>query len=217
VAFKGAIWGLLAPAVILGGIHGGIFTATEAAVVAVFYGLFLGFVVYRSLNFRMLYGIFRDATLSSAVVMFIVAFAGLFSWTGSTLGVMDKTSSCLLSLSSDPFVILILVSVVLFIAGMLMDAISIYYIFLPILLPVMKHFQWDPVWFGVVMTMNLAIGQITPPVAVNLYVIANIADISLERISRSIVPFIVIMFVALLITMLFPSLSTYLPTLFGLK
>jgi len=101
-AFRGAIWGLAAPGVILGGIYGGIFTATEAAVVAVFYGLFLGFVVYRSLNFRMLYGIFRDATLSSAVIMFIVAFAGLFSWTGSTLGVMDKTSSYLLSLSSDP-------------------------------------------------------------------------------------------------------------------
>jgi C4-dicarboxylate transporter DctM subunit len=165
----------------------------------------------------MLYGIFRDATLSSAVIMFIVAFAGLFSWTGSTLGVMDKTSSYLLSLSSDPLVILILINVVLFIAGMLMDAISIYYIFLPILLPIMKHFQWDPVWFGVVMTMNLAIGQITPPVAVNLYVIANIANISLERISRSIAPFIGIMFVALLITMLFPSLSTFLPALFGLK
>jgi len=104
-----------------------------------------------------------------------------------------------------------------FIAGMLMDAISIYYIFLPILLPIMKHFQWDPVWFGVVMTMNLAIGQITPPVAVNLYVIANIANISLERISRSIAPFIGIMLVALLITMLFPSLSTFLPALFGLK
>jgi tripartite ATP-independent transporter DctM subunit len=217
VAFKEAIWGLLAPAVILSGIYGGIFTATEAAVVAVFYGLFLGFIVYRSLSFRTLYGIFRDATLSSAVVMFIVAFAGLFSWTGSTLGVMDKTSVYLLTLSSNPFMILVLINVILFIAGMLMDAISIYYIFLPILLPIIKHFQWDPVWFGVVMTLNLAIGQITPPVAVNLYVIANIANLSLEKISRSVVPFVAIMLVALLVTMLFPSLSTFLPELFGLK
>ena len=165
----------------------------------------------------MLYGIFRDAVLSSAVVMFIVAFAGLFSWTGSTLGVMDKTSACLLSLSSNPFIILVLINVMLFIAGMLMDAISIYYIFLPILIPIMKYFNWDPIWFGVVMTLNLAIGQITPPVAVNLYVIANIANLSLERISRSVIPFIAIMLVALLITMLFPSLSLYLPGLFGLK
>jgi C4-dicarboxylate transporter, DctM subunit len=216
-AFKEAIWGLLAPAVILSGIYGGIFTATEAAVVAVFYGLFIGIFVYRSLTLKILYGIFRDAVLSSAVVMFIVAFAGLFSWTGSTLGVMDKTSASLLSLSTNPFVILLLVNFILFIAGMLMDAISIYYVFLPILMPLMKHFQWDPIWFGVVMTLNLAIGQITPPVAVNLYVIANIADLTLETISRSVLPFIAIMVVALLVTILFPSLSLYLPTLFGLR
>lgn len=216
-AFKEAIWGLLAPGVILSGIYGGIFTATEAAVVAVFYGLFIGLFVYRSLTLEILYGIFRDAVLSSAVVMFIVAFAGLFSWTGSTLGVMDKTSASLLSLSTNPFIILILVNVILFIAGMLMDAISIYYVFLPILIPIMNHFQWDPIWFGVVMTLNLAIGQITPPVAVNLYVIANIADLPLETISRSIVPFVAIMLAALLVTMLFPSLSLYLPTLFGLR
>jgi C4-dicarboxylate transporter, DctM subunit len=216
-AFKEAFWGLLAPAVILSGIYGGVFTATEAAVVAVFYGLFVGFVIYRSLNLKDLYGILRDALLSSAVVMFIVAFAGLFSWTGSTLGVMDKASASLLSLSSSPMVILILINVMLFISGMLMDAISIYYVFLPILIPIMKHFQWDPIWFGVVMTLNLAIGQITPPVAVNLYVIANIANLSLERISKAVVPFIAIMVLALVITMLFPSLSLYLPTLFGLK
>ena len=216
-AFKEAIWGLLAPAVILSGIYGGIFTATEAAVVAVFYGLFIGLFVYRSLTLEILYGIFRDAVLSSAVVMFIVAFAGLFSWTGSTLGVMDKTAASLLSLSTNPFIILILVNVILFIAGMLMDAISIYYVFLPILIPIMNHFQWDPIWFGVVMTLNLAIGQITPPVAVNLYVIANIADLPLETISRSVVPFVSIMLAALLVTMLFPSLSLYLPTLFGLR
>ena len=216
-AFKEAIWGLLAPGVILSGIYGGIFTATEAAVVAVFYGLFIGLFVYRSLTLEILYGIFRDAVLSSAVVMFIVAFAGLFSWTGSTLGVMDKTAASLLSLSTNPFIILILVNVILFIAGMLMDAISIYYVFLPILIPIMNHFQWDPIWFGVVMTLNLAIGQITPPVAVNLYVIANIADLPLETISRSVVPFVAIMLAALLVTMLFPSLSLYLPTLFGLR
>jgi len=216
-AFKEAFWGLLAPVVILSGIYGGIFTATEAAVVAVFYGLFIGFFIYKTLTFKTLYGIFRDAVLSSAVVMFIVAFAGLFSWTGSTLGVMDKTSAYLLSLSSDPFIILILINAMLFIAGMLMDAISIYYVFLPILIPIMKFFNWDPIWFGVVMTLNLSIGQITPPVAVNLYVIANIANLSLEKISRSVIPFIVIMLVALLVTMLFPSLSLYLPGLFGLK
>ncbi len=216
-AFKEALWGLLAPAVILSGIYGGVFTATEAAVVAVFYGLFLGLFIYRSLTLESLYAIFKDAVLSSAVVMFIVAFAGLFSWTGSTLGVMDKASSSLLSLSSNPMVILLLINLMLFIAGMLMDAISIYYVFLPILIPIMAYFHWDPVWFGVVMTLNLAIGQITPPVAVNLYVIANIAGLSLEEISKSVVPFVAIMVAALLATIFFPSLSTFLPAFFGLK
>ena len=216
-AFKEALWGLLAPAVILSGIYGGVFTATEAAVVAVFYGLFLGLVIYRSLTLKTLYDIFRDAVLSSAVVMFIVAFAGLFSWTGSTLGVMDKASSSLLSLSSNPTVILLLINLMLFIAGMLMDAISIYYVFLPILIPIMTYFHWDPVWFGVVMTMNLAIGQITPPVAVNLYVIANIAGLSLEDISKSVIPFVAIMLAALLLIIFFPALSTFLPDFFGLK
>ncbi len=216
-AFKEALWGLLAPAVILSGIYGGVFTATEAAVVAVFYGLFLGLVIYRSLTLKTLYDIFKDAVLSSAVVMFIVAFAGLFSWTGSTLGVMDKASSSLLSLSSNPTVILLLINLMLFIAGMLMDAISIYYVFLPILIPIMTYFHWDPVWFGVVMTMNLAIGQITPPVAVNLYVIANIAGLSLEDISKSVIPFVAIMLAALLLIIFFPALSTFLPDFFGLK
>ena len=105
-----------------------------------FYGLFVGLVVYRSLTLKALYEIFRDAVLSSAVVMFIVAFAGLFSWTGSTLGVMDKISSYILSLSTNPTVILILINIMLLIAGMLMDAISIYYVFLPILIPIMAHF-----------------------------------------------------------------------------
>ena len=216
-AFKEAVWGLLAPAVVLSGIYGGIFTATEAAVIAVFYGLFVGFVIYRTLTVKVLYRIFRDALLSSAVIMFIVAFAGLFSWTGSTLGVMDKTSSSMLTLSSNPLIILLLINAILFIAGMLMDAISIYYVFLPILIPIMKFFNWDPVWFGVVMTLNLAIGQITPPVAVNLYVIANIAGISLERISRAVIPFVLIMCIALLVMIFFPWLSTFLPGVFGLK
>ncbi len=191
--------------------------ATEAAVVAVFYGLFLGLCIYRNLTFQALYDIFKDAVLSSAVVMFIVAFAGLFSWTGSTLGVMDKASSSLLSLSSNPLVILLLINVMLFIAAMLMDAISIYYVFLPILIPIMAFFHWDPVWFGVVMTLNLAIGQITPPVAVNLYVIANIASLSLEQISKSVIPFVAIMLAALLVTLFFPGLSTFLPIFLGLK
>jgi C4-dicarboxylate transporter, DctM subunit len=215
-AFREAFWGLIAPFVILGGMYSGVFTPTEAAVVAVFYGLFVGMVIYRELTFHALYELLRDTVLSSAVIMIIVAFAGLFAWTGSTLGVMDKFSSYLLSLSTNPWVILLLINIMLFIAGMLMDAISIYYIFLPILIPLIKIFNWDPVWFGVVMTVNLAIGQCTPPVAVNLYVVCNIAGISLEEVSKAVVPFILFMLLALAIIIAFPALSTYLPSLFKL-
>jgi len=215
-AFKDSIWGLLAPLVILGGIYGGIFTPTEAAVVAVFYGLFVGAVVHRNLTWAVLYGTLRDAALSSAVVMVIVAFAGLFAWAGSTLGAMDKAAAFIISLSGSPWVTILWVNLLLFIAGMLLDAVSIYYVFLPIFLPVMAHFQWDPIWFGVVMTVNLAIGQVTPPVAVNLYVAANLARISLETISRAVVPFVLAMLGALLVITYLPFLSTWLPKLLRL-
>ena len=215
-AFKGAFWGLMAPFIILGGMYGGIFTPTEAAVVAVFYGLFVGMVIYHELDFHSLYELLRDTVLSSAVIMTIVAFAGLYAWTGSTMGVMDKFSSHMLSLSANPTVLLVLINIMLLIAGMLMDAISIYYIFLPMLIPLIKIFNWDPIWFGVVMTVNLAIGQLTPPVAVNLYVVCNIANISLEEVSKAVLPFILIMIVALAIIIYFPWLSTYLPALFKL-
>ena len=215
-AIKDAVWGLAAPFIILGGMYSGMFTPTEAAVVAVFYGLFVGMVIHRELHGRDLYALLRDAVLSSAVIMMIVAFAGLYSWTGSTLGVMDKFSGYLLNVSKDPWVVMILINVILFVAGMLMDAISIYYIFLPILIPIIKLFHWDPIWFGVVMTVNLAIGQITPPVAVNLYVVCNLARIGIEELSVAIVPFLLVMLLALGLVIYFPALSTFLPAFFKL-
>jgi tripartite ATP-independent transporter DctM subunit len=215
-AFKEAIWGFLAPVIILGGIYGGIFTPTEAAVIAVLYGFIVGILVYRNLNLKILYEVFRDSAVSTSVVMLVVAFAGIFAWTGSTMGVMDRAAKALLDLSQNPIVILILLNFLLLIAGMLLDAISIYYVFLPILIPLIKHFGWDPIWFGVMMTVNLAIGTITPPVALNLYVAANLADISMERISRSAVPFILALIVSLMIVTYVPSLSLWLPRLFGL-
>jgi C4-dicarboxylate transporter DctM subunit len=148
--------------------------------------------------------------------MTVVAFAGLFSWTGSTLGVMDRAAKALLTLTENPIFVLLLLNFLLLIAGMLLDAISIYYVFLPILIPVMKHFGWDPMWFGVMMTVNLAIGTITPPVALNLYVAANLANISMERISRAALPFLWALIVTLLIVTYIPSLSLWLPDLLGL-
>jgi len=203
--------------VILGGIYGGIFTPTEAAVVAVAYGLFVGVVVFRNLGWWDLYGVFLDSAVATSVVMVVVAFAGLFSWTGSTLGVMDRAAKTMLGLTANPYLLLLMLNAMLVVAGMLLDAISIYYVFLPILLPVMKQFGWDPVWFGVMMTVNLAVGTITPPVAVNLYVASNISGASMEEVSRWALPFVLALVVVLLLVTYVPALSLWLPDLLGVR
>jgi len=212
-----AKWGLMAPVIILGGIYGGMFTPTEAAVIAVAYGIVFGVIVERNFGWRDLYDTLRGAAVSTSVVMMVVAFAGLFSWTGSTMGVMDRATKALLGLSQNPTIILLLLNFMLIIAGMLLDAISIYYVFLPIFLPLMKQFNWDPVWFGVMMTVNLAIGTITPPVAVNLYVASNISGASMEEVSRWVLPFFAALVVALLLVTYFPVLSLWLPDALGVR
>ena len=212
-AFKEAFWGLIAPVIILGGIYGGIFTPTEAAAVAVFYGLFVGLFIYRTVTFQTLYDLLVESSVSSAVVMLVVAFAGIFAWAMTALGVVEKISQFAIALTSNQYVLLLIINIILFIAGMLLDAISIYYLLLPLLMPVMAHFGWDPIWFGVMMTVNLAIGQITPPVAVNLYVGANIARISMDDISRAVVPFVIAAFLALLVIAYVPGISLWLPHL----
>jgi C4-dicarboxylate transporter, DctM subunit len=217
MALREAVWGLLAPLIILGGIYGGVFTPTEAAVVAVFYGLFVGFVIYRSLTLASLWRILNDTAVSSAVVMLIVGFAGLYAWAGSTMGVIDRMTQGLLGLSKNPVAILWAINLLVFLAGYILDGISIYYIFVPIIMPIMAAFGWDAVWIGVMLTVNIAIGQVTPPVAVNLYVAANIARLSFEEISRAVWPFVLAMLLALGIVVQWPGLSTWLPGFFGLK
>ena len=185
-ALKEAFWGVMTPVVILGGIYGGGFTPTEAAAVAVFYGLFVGVFIYRTINsISILVEIFAASIRATAVVMLVVTCAGLFSWVASTVGLVEKGSAVLLAVSDNQWVVLLMINIILLLAGMLLDAISIYYVFLPFMLPIMAHFNWDPVWFGIMMTVNLAVGQVTPPVAVNLYVGANISGISMERISKA--------------------------------
>ena len=216
-AFMDAFWGVMTPAVILGGIYGGIFTPTEAAAVAVFYGLFVGIFIYRTINsLKMLVEIFSVSVRATAIVMIVVTCAGLFSWVASTVGLVEKGSMALLAVSDNQWIVLFMINIILLLAGMLLDAISIYYVFLPFLLPIMSHFSWDPVWFGIMMTVNLAVGQVTPPVAVNLYVGANISGLSMEQISRAAMPLILAALIALIVIISVPALSTFMPKLLGL-
>jgi C4-dicarboxylate transporter DctM subunit len=133
------------------------------------------------------------------------------------MGVIDRITQALLGLSKTPWVVLWVINLLVFLAGYILDGISIYYIFVPIIMPIMAAFGWNPVWIGVMLTVNIAIGQVTPPVAVNLYVAANIAKLSFDEISRAVWPFVLAMLLALFIVTQWPALSTFLPALFGLK
>ena len=216
-AFREALWGVLTPVVILGGIYGGVFTPTEAAAVAVFYGLFVGVFIYRTINsLKIVFEILASTVQATAVVMIAVTCAGLYSWVASTVGLVEKGSAILLSVSDNEWIVLFMINIILLLAGMLLDAISIYYVFLPFMMPIMAHFGWDPIWFGIMMTVNLAVGQVTPPVAVNLYVGANISGLSMEEISKSALPLIFASLLALVVIILFPQLSTFLPRFLGL-
>ncbi len=216
LAFKKSIWAILTPIIILGGIYLGIFTPTEAAVVAVFYSLFVAVVVYRSISLREFVMILVDASVTSSVIMFIVVFAGIFSWTASVIGVIDLAANTIIRISPNAVVMIILVNLLLLALGMILDAISISYLIMPILIPVLAKFGIDPLWYGVIFISALAIGQATPPVGVNLFTAANLVKSEIDPVAKQAIPFIVIDAVVLFILSVIPALSTYLPIKAGL-
>lgn len=217
IALKDAFWGLMTPVIILGGIYGGIFTPTEAAAVACFYGLFVGLFIYKEIRLKEFRAIMVDSAVGSAVVMLIVSCASLYAWIITTDGIAEACGNALLAFSDNQIVILLLINILLLIAGCFIDAISAFYILVPILLPVIVAVGYDPLLFGVVMTMNMAIGQITPPVGVNLYVACNIAQIDLKTISKSIGPFLIASIITLLVITYIPQISLWLPTVMGFR
>ena len=215
-ALRQSIWAVMAPVVVLGGIYTGVFTPTEAAVVAVFYSLFVSVLVYRSIGWRDLVEILVDAAVTSSVIMFIVVFAGIFTWAASVTGVIDTLADMIIRISPNALVMIILVNLMLFGLGMILDAISICYLLMPILIPVLAAFDIDPVYYGVIFISALAIGQATPPVGVNLFTAANLADCQVDEIAKQAVPFVLMDLVVLVILSLFPLLSLYLPVWAGL-
>lgn len=208
-ATKESIWGILMPVIILGGIYGGIFTPTEAAAVAVFYGLIVGLFIYREIGIKDLGSMFLESSISSATVMFIVACAGLFSYVLSITGVAGTLSDAILSVSSNKIVILLIINVIFLIAGCFIDANSAFYILMPVVLPILNQLGVDLVHAGVFLTVNLAIGQITPPVGVNLYVAAAVGNISAGEIIKRIVPFLVCGIIALALITYVPQLTMF--------
>ncbi len=214
-SFVKAIPALLAPVIILGGLRSGLFTPTEAAVVAVTYGLLIGTFVYRQLNWSGLIEMFNEAVKISGIVLIIISLAGIFAWAGTTLGTFTRLADVILSISDSSLVLLLLVMLLVLLAGMLLDAISIYLILTPILVPLIQYFEWNPVWFGILLAMNIAIGQFTPPVAINLMVTTKVANIRLEETFGWAMLFMLTMFSALLLVLFFPQIALWLPEYLG--
>ena len=214
-SFVEAIWGLAAPVLILGGMRMGWFTPTEAAVVAVFYGLFVGMVVHRSIGVRDLFDILREAGELSAVILIVVSLAGIFAFSLSTLGVIDPITQAIVNSGLGSTGILLLVLALLLVLGMFLDGISILLIFVPLLYPLMVHYQWDVVWFGVLTVLTVAIGQFTPPMAVNLMVASKIAQVRMEATTRWVLWLVLAMTVAMLMVLQWPQIALWLPHKLG--
>lgn len=214
-AFKDAIGGLLMPVIILGGIYGGIFTPTEAAGVAVVYGLIVGIFIYKEIDMKALWHLMVDASVTSAVVMFIMGAAGVFTWILTTSGLAMDLSDALLNISSNKYVLLLMFNIIFLIAGCFVDSASGMYILMPIMLPIVHALDINLFAFGVMVTVNFAVGQITPPVGSNLFVACNIAKISMSDIVSRLIPFIVAGIVGVLLITYLPILSTLLPGLMG--
>ena len=215
-AFKDAFWGFLMPIIILGGIYGGIFTPTEAAAVSVVYGLFVGMVIYREVSIRDMFDILVDSAKTTGGIMLIVASASLFSFVCTKFGIAQAASTLLGNIAHNQFTFLLIVNIIFLIAGCFIDANSAMYIFVPIMLPVCKALGYDVVAFGVMATVNLAIGQVTPPVGVNLFVAISIRikkglEVTLQEISKAVVPMIAASVAVLLIVTYIPITSTFLP------
>lgn len=208
-----AKWALLVPIIILGGIYSGLMTPTESAAVAAFYGLVVGVFLYKGLNKSNIGQCLVDSTNTSATVILLMAMASIF---GNILTLEDipaTIAEAILGLSKNPIIILLFINILLLIVGMFMEALAAIVILIPILLPIVTQLDVDPVHFGVIMVVNLAIGFITPPVGVNLFVSSGVANLKLENIAKAVLPMLGLMIILLLVITYIPSVVLWLPQL----
>ncbi len=214
-SLREAVWGLVAPVLILGGMRLGWFTPTEAAVVAVFYGLFVGMAIHRTIKVRDLFVILRESGELSAVILIVVALAGIFAYSLSTLGVIDPVTRAIVGSGLGEYGVLMLLVLLLIVVGMFLDGVSIFLIFVPLLWPIMQHYQWNTVWFGVLLTLLVALGQFTPPLAVNLMVSCRIAKVGMDQTVVWVRWLVAAMFLVIVAVAGWPQLALWLPGKLG--
>jgi len=207
-----AKWALIIPVIILGGIYGGIFSPTEAAVVACVYAFIVGMFVYKELTWKSFYESCREAVVINATTMIIIGLSVSFAYFMTLEKIPDDISRFLTELSSNPIAILLAINVLLLIVGMFIDTISALVVLTPILLPIVTAVGVDPIHFGVILVANLAIGFITPPLGVNLFVASSVGNVKFERIVMAIIPFLISMIICLLVITFVPSMSLWLPS-----
>ncbi len=205
--FRSASWGLATPVIILGGIFSGIFTPSEAAVVAVNYALLVSLFVYRDLGPGDVYRILIRSAITTAVIMLVIATSAVLSWTLSSWQVPGAIAQAVLSLSASPVVIMLLVVAVILLTGVFIETASALIILTPVLLPLVTQLGIDPIHFGLIIVVGLAIGMITPPVAINLYVASSVTRLPLERITRAIIPYLLGLVAVLLLVVYVPILA----------
>lgn len=212
-AFIDAFPALVTPVIIIGGIFSGIFTPTEAAAVTSFYALFLGMVIYKSFTFPKLWEVMKDTLSSTAEVGFIIAAISLMGFVLAREQIPQQIAQFFVSYTSNPIIFLLAVNLLLLILGTVVETLATLLLVVPILVPVAISLGISPVHFGVVVVMNMMIGILTPPMGVSLFVVAKVAKIPFGVLAKAIVPFIIPLFVVLLLLILFPQLVLFLPSL----
>lgn len=212
--FSDAVWGLMMPIIILGGIMSGVFTPTESAAIAVVYGLFVSFFIYRELSLGDLVPVFYKASLNSAMIMLLIATATPFGWVMTIEKVPQMASTAILGISTNMYVIYTLMLLVYLVLGTFMETGAIILLVVPIFAPIAETLGIDLVHFGVVKVIALAIGMSTPPVGIALFATCGIADISMGELTRKVIPFLIALIAGLFVLAYVPALSTFLPRLF---
>ncbi|WP_368298806.1 TRAP transporter large permease [Cytobacillus firmus] len=213
VSFKNSFLALLMPIIVLGGIYSGVFTPTEASVIAVVYSFVVGFFIYRDLSIQVLADTLKKSAISSSIIMIVIGTAGLFGFFIEMNGVPGMIYGSISDVVTNKYIFLIIVNIILFVAGMFLEGGAAILIFVPLLLGTAVNLGIDPVHFGVIMVCNLAIGLVTPPVGIDLFVVSQLTKLSIVRIGKAVIPLIIILIIDVLVISFFPPLSTWLPSL----